>query len=857
MALGYTRRTGTLPVEVTGFVGRISELDRVRELLRRSRLATLLGPGGVGKSRLALRTALSLKGEYDDGVVLVELSALRDPELLPGAVAGALGLPEQSGRVMADVVVEHLADRHLLLVLDTCEHLLDACGLLTDLLLREAPGVTLLATSRQPLDVPGEHTLLVPPLGDEDAIELFAQRAAAAVPGFEVNEGNRGHVLALCTRLDGIPLAIELGAVRLRALPLEQLAARLEQRFQVLTGGRRSASLPRHQTLRTAIDWSHDLCSEQERLLWARLSVFAGSFDLTAVEEVCSDDEGRDAEHGADGDAQGSGEAGVAVRGGGLARARILEHLIGLVDKSVVLRDGDEGARYRLLDTIREYGDDRCTKAERERCRRRHRDHYLGRASYFFEMLLTPEQVPLYWQLHRDLADLRGALKYSLSRPDGVRPALVMAGRLWPFWSTAGLLKEGRYWLDKGLALDHEPSRERSQALLWGSLLAVMQGDIGPALAGFQETCRVAEACGSELDRVLALGYLGGMAWMAGDEANGRGTSSEALAGQLRIGDPLGLVIHHHTSAYIQSLIRRSDESDAHADEALRRIAEAPGGGVGECMITSQVLGIKGMAAWTRGDAPESVRLARESLRASRELRDAYAATNSLELLAWGSAETGRHRLAAWLLGTCSELWRKIGSPMIGVAIYQDDHSRVEEQVRGVLGASEFRLLFAQGAQLSLDQAVELALAGATRPVNLTAPGDRPPSYENLTRREREVATLVSAGLTNREISEQLVISKRTADAHVEHILAKLGFSSRTQIAALAREEGAGGTPGPGTPERGLPAPRTAERGTAKPRTPGRGTPGETPERGTPGRGTPERGTPGRGTPERGSNGGR
>jgi predicted ATPase/DNA-binding CsgD family transcriptional regulator len=779
MALGYTRRAGTLPVEVTGFVGRISELDHVRGLLRRARLTTLIGPGGVGKSRLALRTAFSLKGEYDDGVFLVELSALHDPELLPGAVAGALGLPEQSGRVTVDVVIEHLADRRVLLVLDTCEHLLDACALLADLLLRETPGVTVLATSRQPLDTSGEHTVPVPPLGDLDAVELFAQRAAAVVPGFTVDAGNRDGVLALCKRLDGIPLAIELATVRLRALPLEQLTARLEQRFQVLTGGRRSAALPRHQTLRTAIDWSHDLCSPQERLLWARLSVFAGSFDLTAVEEVCADDE------------EGGGEGAH-----GLAPAQILEHLIGLVDKSVVLRDGDEGARYRLLDTIREYGADRCEEDERERCRRRHRDHYLGRALHFFEMLLTAEQVPLYWQLHRDLADVRSALEYSLSRPDGVRPALVIAAGLWPFWSTAGLFKEGRYWLDKGLALELEPSRERSQALLWGSLLAVMQGDVGQALAGFQETCRVAEACGSALDRVLALGYIGGIAWLSGDEATGRGTLAEALSGQHRIGDPLGLVVHHYQSSYVQALIRRSDEADAHADEALRLIAAAPGGGVGECMITSQLLGIKGMAAWTRGDARESVRLARESLRASRELRDFFATTNSLELLAWGSAETGRCRLAAWLLGTCGELWRKIGSPMIGVAIYQDDHSRVETLIRRKLGESEYRLLFGQGAGLAVDQAVELALAGAARPVSDSAPADRAPSVGHLTRREREVAVLVSQGLTNREISERLVISKRTADAHVEHILAKLGFSSRTQIAALARELSGGPSDG-------------------------------------------------------------
>ncbi|MEU8887125.1 LuxR C-terminal-related transcriptional regulator [Streptomyces sp. NPDC048442] len=779
MALGYTRRTGTLPVEVTSFVGRVSELDQVRGLLRRSRLVTLLGPGGVGKSRLALRTALSLKGEYDDGVVLVELSALHDPELLPGAVASTLGLPEQSGRVMLDVVVEHLEDRRVLLVLDTCEHLLDACALLSDLLLREAPGVTVLATSRQPLDVPGEHTLPVPPLGNEDAVALFAQRADAVVPGFVVDARNRGDVLALCKRLDGIPLAIELATVRLRALPLEQLAARLEHRFQVLTGGRRSAALPRHQTLRTAIDWSHDLCSPQERLLWARLSVFAGPFDLTAVEEVCADDE----------DGLRKKEAG------GLARDEILEHLVGLVDKSVVLRDGDEGARYRLLDTIREYGGDRCTPTEREQCRRRHRDHYLGRASYFFEMLLTAEQVPLYWQLHRDLADLRSALEYSLSRPDGVRPALVMAARLWPFWSTAGLLKEGTYWLEKGLALDSGVSRERSQALLWGSLLAVMQGDMGPAHAGFEETVKVAGECGSELDRVLALGYLGGIAWLMGDEENARRTLADVLAAHHRMDDPFGLVVHHYQSSYVQSLVRRSDDATAHAEEALRRIALAPGGGAGECMITGQLLGIKGLAAWTRGDSGESVRLARESLRAGRELRDAYATTNSLELLAWGSSETGGSRLAAWLLGTCGELWRKIGSPMFGVAIYTDDHSRVEAALRAELGESEYRLLFEQGAQIPIDQAVELALAGAPRPVSAA---DRVPSFDHLTRREREVATLISAGLTNREISEHLVISKRTADAHVEHILAKLGFSSRTQIAALAPKDGAGG----GTPDR-------------------------------------------------------
>ncbi|MFJ6696529.1 ATP-binding protein [Streptomyces sp. NPDC091272] len=782
MALGYTRRTGTLPLEVTGFVGRTAELGQVRELLRRSRLVTLVGPGGVGKSRLALRGALAAKGEYDDGSVLVELSALRDPELLPGAVADALGLPEQTGRDMLDVVMEHLAPRRLLLVLDTCEHLLDACALLADLLLREVPGVTVLATSRQPLDVPGEHTLAVPPLEIGDALALFAQRADAILPGFTVDESNRADVTALCGRLDGIPLAIELATVRLRALPLAQLTARLEDRFQILTGGRRSASLPRHQTLRTAIDWSHDLCSEPERALWARLSVFAGPFDLTAVEEIC---------------AEGPGDTGAAD--GVLPRAEVLEFLVGLVDKSVVLRVGENGAHYRLLDTIREYGADRCADDERARLARRHQDHYFARARRFADRVVTSEQVPLYRQLHHDLANLRSAFEYALGRPEGVRPALRAATGLWPFWATAGLFKEGRYWISKGLALEGEPCEERAAGFLWGSLLATMQGDIEPALTGFETARAVAAEAGDDLLLALALGYAGGVGWLFGDEVNGRRMLDDSLVMQHRLNDHFALIVHHYQRAYMHSLLRHADEATEHADEALRRIGSGPGAGpdgaAGECMIRSQALGIKGMAAWVRGDAKEAFRLALTSVALSRELQDVFGTANSLELLAWGAAGTDRTRQSAWLLGACGELWRKVGNPMVGVAAHPDDRARVEREVREKLGDETYGRLFAQGARLPLDRVVELALAGSPVPAPAPPPGpgaDRAAGRDHLTRREREVADLVSAGLTNREISERLVISKRTADAHVEHILAKLGFSSRTQITALAQEPPAG-----------------------------------------------------------------
>src|SRR5260370_9447814 len=297
MSLVLTRhRLGELPAEGTGFVGRHRELAELAGLLRVARLVTVTGPGGVGKTRVALRAASQLAGEFADGACLVELSGLHDPELLPDTVASCLGLPGAEARSRLDMILDHLRDQRLLLILDTCEHLVDACAMLADVLLR-ATSVTVLATSRQPLAVPGEHPSAIPPLpvpdprardaGDGDAVELFAQCAAAVVPGFAVTDAHRACVIRLCRRLDGVPLAIELATVRLRAIPLEQLADRLDDRFRLLAGGRRAA-LPHHQTIRAATEWSYDLCSTAEQLLWARLTVFAGSFDVEAGAPGCA-----------------------------------------------------------------------------------------------------------------------------------------------------------------------------------------------------------------------------------------------------------------------------------------------------------------------------------------------------------------------------------------------------------------------------------------------------------------------------------------------------------------------------------------------------------------------------------------
>jgi non-specific serine/threonine protein kinase len=460
---------GQLPAERTGFVGREAELAKVAALLEGSRLVTLTGIGGVGKTRVALRAAKQAESRYPDGVRLVELSALRDPELLPDTIAAVFGLAQQDPRPRLDAILGYLRDRTMLLVLDTCEHLVDACAILAEAILRQAPKVTLLATSRQPLDVSGESTYQIPPLrlpdtgagsADSEAIELFTQRAAAVVPGFTVTVANRADVIRLCRRLDGIPLAIELAAVRVRALPLRQLASELDSGYSLVTGGRRG-TLDRHQTLHNAVAWSYDLCTPVEQALWARLSVFAGPFDLAAAEEVCT--------------------------GGNMARGQVAVAALRLVDKSVLLREpappGDENGntRYRLLDAVREFGaqrlaDDKIAGLIRDQ----HVTCYLKKARSFGDHFLDDEQFDQYRKLRLEHANIRAALEYALAGRHGPRRRKLdgaeLAAALYGYWQISGLLQEGRYWLAK--AAEHVPgdTRERAHALVVRAYLGSLQG---------------------------------------------------------------------------------------------------------------------------------------------------------------------------------------------------------------------------------------------------------------------------------------------------------------------------------------------------------------------------------------------
>ncbi|MER7395694.1 LuxR C-terminal-related transcriptional regulator [Streptomyces sp. NPDC000151] len=763
MAVEFSRRSGTLPLELTGFVGRTEELAQVRRMLAEARLVTLMGPGGVGKTRIALRTAAAVREDFADGVRVAELTALRDPELLPNALCTLLGVPPQSAAEPLDALVDHLQDRQLLLIMDTCEHLVDACAMLADIVLGAAPGVTVLATSRQPLDVPGEHVFPVPPLPLGTAVELFAQRAAAVTPGFALTDRNRPDVEALCRRLDGIPLAIELATVRLRAVGLKHLVALLEERFRVLTGGRRTA-LARHQTLRTAIGWSHELCTDAERLLWARLSVLAGSFDLEAVRRVCG--------------------------GGALPAHEVVETLIGLVDKSVVIRlDGSEAeeVRYRLLDTIREYGADWLAGLgtdEETACRERHLAHYRALAQRFADRWCSSEQVELFWTVDRERANVRAALEYACLRTGHEREALAFAVTLGHYWGLGSYFREGRRWLTQCLEQVPEPVPERADGLRLLCWYAIRQGDRGPARATARESRAVAERLGDERLLALAAHYVGTQSLICGDPATAIAAFEEARERFPRLGDHPGLAQALMDYAAMHAIVGEPDKALAVAEEALDLLAEHPGEG----WVRGNVFAAQGIAYWRAGDIAAASSAARAAVRQKYRMADKHGAAACLAILTWLAAAQGRYGRTACLVAAAEQLGEDLSAVLLGVPVLIDAYDRARAEAGKALGETRFERLRRYGAELSMREAVDFAEADEDTPCTMTPAADARRAGDGLTRREHEVAELVGQGLSNREIAERLVISKRTADAHVEHILGKLGCSSRTEIAPTLAE---------------------------------------------------------------------
>jgi predicted ATPase len=685
------RVTGRLPAELTTFVGRSRELTELRRLLTDGRLATLTGVGGVGKTRLALRAAAVLDADYRDGVWLVELGALRDPDLLPHAIAAALPLDDQSNRPMAAVLADYLAGRELLLVLDNADEFVVACRELVDTLLRAAPGLRVLVTSRQSLATSGERILTVPPLsvprdglgGDldrTDAVMLFVDRAMAVRRGFAVTERNAHAVAALCRQLDGIPLALELAAVRLRVLTLEQLTARLDRRFAVLNTGTRGGET-RHHTLRTAIGWSHELCAPAERLLWCRLAVFPADFDLAAVEGVCVDDR--------------------------LPAADVLDLVDGLVDKSILLSATDqEVARYRMLDTMREFGREWLREVgEYDEAERRHRDYYHRFAARFHADWFGPRQAEWTRRMHAEHANLSTVLDACLSRPDGQVAGARLAADLYYFWYACGQTRAGRYWLERALAGTVPPGRERMRVLAAYGRILILQGEAVAAQVPARECLALARELDDPFCESHALQTLGLGRTYCGEPDAGE-LLEEALRTAHRLG-PDGPAVAYTTFARAVGLLLAGE-----ADQAVGLLAEAQRvcRAAGDQWWLGTILTTAIVAALRRGDVTAATVHARESMAARQALHDSHGAAASLEFLAWVAAADHDAVRAARLFGASDRHWRVAGGSPFAIGQWRGDHDRYEAATRAALGEDGYLVEFRRGATLTLDRAITYAL---------------------------------------------------------------------------------------------------------------------------------------------------
>ncbi|MEU6376495.1 regulator [Streptomyces sp. NPDC046909] len=664
---------GNLPLEPDAFVGRSTELAELSRLLEHSRLVTVTGPGGIGKSRLAARAALGT------GAWRVELAPVRDPEFVDYAVVEAFGLTDHTTRLPRETLLAHLTEpgRELLLILDGFEHLVDACAeLVTDLLSR-VPGLRVLAVGRRPLSVAGERVFALEPLAPDEAVELFVDRAVRQ----GVSAAADPDVRELCRRLDGIPLAVELAAGRLRALSPGQLLERLDDRFRLLTGGGRDA-LPRHRTLRTAIGWSHELCTPQERLLWSRLSVFAGPFDLEAVEYVCV--------------------------GNGLAEQDVLDVLTELLAQSVVGREETAtGVRYRMLDTVRAYGADWLeATGDAARLRRRHRDWYLGLATWCELDWFSPRQAEVAARVEAELPNLRDALDHCLADPDEAHLGQYLAGSLWFYWAGCGRLSEGRHWLEQAVRLESDNELSRLKALWVLGYVAILQGDHVPALAALHECREEAELSANPTAVAYAEHRTGCLALVTDDMPRAETLLRSALERYRDIGELNSNVLMGQVELAMTRAFQGDLPEAVRLCQDVRRVCEDHG----ERWTRSYALYVLAYAAWSKGELRAARELLTDCLGAAHAFHDLLGSVLSIELLALITAAEGDPAEAAVLQGAAAAMWPSVGLPLFGSAYYNAPHELCEAMAREGLGDERYEECVRAGGRLGREAAVARAL---------------------------------------------------------------------------------------------------------------------------------------------------
>jgi predicted ATPase/class 3 adenylate cyclase/DNA-binding CsgD family transcriptional regulator len=892
-----------LPSQFTSFVGRVPQLTEVGKLLTENRLVTLTGAGGVGKTRLAVQVANQLAAEHAEGVWYVDLAPITDAEVVPVTVARVLGLPDQPGRSTMDSLLRFVRDRQMLVVLDNCEHLLDACADLVIALLGGAPGLTVLATSREAIGVAGEVSWRVPSLSlADDAIELFTDRARLAQTGFTVTDDNAAVVAEICQRLDGMPLAIELAAARVRALSLVEILDGLHDRFRLLTGGARTA-VRRQQTLRASVDWSHALLTEPERILFRRLAVFLGGFDFDAAQAVAAS--------------------------GAVERYQVLDQLTLLVDKSLVVADNSGGrTRYRLPETVRQYALEKLGEsAEADSVRSRHRDHYTALAA-LLDAPAGSDYEQRIEQANIEIDNLRAAFSWSRENSD-VELALALASSLQPLWQARGRLREGLTWFDTALADDNAhhagvAAAVRARALadsaalgLWagaadspdqaqqalaiarevedpallaraltacgyiasffdaeaaraylaeaiglaralgdpwrlsqilvaqafaaraaGNPLAMRaaaeegrdladaigdrftsrrcrfglgiaqasNGDLAGAVAQFAAVADEAEAAHDEIFRADSLAYQGVALAYQGDTAEARAAADAAVEAAAELG---GLKAGVAYSALATVALAAGDAATAQdATEAawqhlsalpraaaMQRVIAAHAALAGGDLVAarrwaddavstttgaslSDALTARARVAIAQGEPDQAERDAHDALVRAAEVEAYLFIPDILECLGTLAGQAGGHREAARLFGAVEAIRLCIGS--VRFKVWDAGYEASVTALRDALGENDFDAAWAEGAALSVEEAIAYAQRGRGQRKRPTS------GWDSLTPAERDVVRLVSEGLANNAIATRLFVSPRTVQTHLTHVYTKLGLSSRVQLAQEA-----------------------------------------------------------------------
>jgi predicted ATPase/DNA-binding NarL/FixJ family response regulator len=817
-----TQPPNNLPVQLTRFIGRENDISEVKKWLIDYRLVTLSGPGGCGKTRLGLQIASDLLSAYEHGVWLVEFAPLSDPALITQAVAAVIGVREFPGVELSQTVFEYLSSRHILFVFDNCEHLITDLARFVDILLRKCPKLTVLTTSREGLGILGEAIWTVPPLSlpiqkpwtdptsaqeivhiylKSESVQLFMARVSAISPEITLTVENSVWVAEICRRLDGMPLAIELAAARVRALSFKQIAERLDDRFKLLTGGSRTAPL-RHQTLGATLDWSYALLSEPERRVLQRLSIFMGGAALKAAEAVCACE--------------------------CVSPAEVLDVLSHLVDKSLVVADhSSDGTRFRLLETIRQYAAQKITdQGDEEVCKDSHLAYFVHWAEKMAPTLEGQNNLKELEEYENEYDNLRAALEWSSSHENKAKAGLQLATACGRFWRLHSHVSEGRRRFSIALSpkLVQDRSSLHARALNYSATLAYLQGDYPAAQPMIEESVAIWRELGQEGRKMLGqtLMLFGDLKNEVGDYSDALPVFYEALQIFSQLNDKKGIGGIHMQLGWEAMRIGDYPQAQDHLEKYLtlsQEIGDKEGliyalSGLGEVAVRlgqvnrasgllreslslsrdqgdkwgeATILGSLGWIALRQRDFDLMRELLNDSLALRMDIGDKGGIAWCLEKLAEVAFREGEYQKAAKIFGSAASLRIPIHSAIDQVDL--SDYERFLVDLHSILDQKTFTACWKEGEAMRLKDAVAFALSEPIMPIDGTTISDKE-KFQGLSKRERETASLIAQGLSNRAIAQVMTVGEKTVETYVTRILNKLGFDSRVQIATWAVEKG-------------------------------------------------------------------